>query len=37
MEFDLIPVKFCRLCIKGVAETVNTAIKFYFISYLKII
>lgn len=32
MGFDLTPVKFGRLCIKGVVEKVNTAIKFYFIS-----
>lgn len=37
MKFHLIPVKFCSLCIKGLTETVNTAIKFYFISYMKII
>lgn len=37
MEFDLTPVKFCGLCIKGTTEKENTALKLYFISYLKII
>ena len=36
MGFDLTPVKFHRLHIKGAAEKLNTAIRFYFISYLKI-